>query len=574
MAFQFDPTTARPVDAPKKFEFDPTGAVLEKEGGGPGFIPTIKRTGGQMLTTAATSAEDVIGPNTVTKAVRETGQDIIDRNPAGITKLRDVVDSPWLAVKEAVGQFAPQIGAAAAGGFAGARVGGTLGALAGPGGAAAGAAIGGVAGGLLPIVTQTYGGIREEQKEAGQEDKTRAMLATIPAAALERIGMGKALSVLKGVPGAAAGSIAKEVGKGVLKEGATEGTQNVIEQWGAFKDPTKAENLEDTALSAVMGGIGGGVAGGASGVVDSSRRRAQQQDNRRMAESAAASANGLTEQAQNQPAPLQLGNAPPDQLVSFPDGSVGRRGEVESYLANLPEEERAAARAKLMGQAYTEVNDPQARRWWEGYADGEPQAQRPDYLAEVQQAVRTGTPFSTQQTVDTVRNAMEDAWLAQNVQPDATDPGAPAQAADAIGAQLQGEFDQAGEDSAIAAADVRVRTGRILSGLQNILDGGADNTVQVLGRLNDGLARINEVPLAADEVGRVRRMVDAYMGFKGVGEAAPLPGGTTAALKAMDAFADNAGMEALIPERQGDGGQRDERGAEERASAGAARAPR
>lgn len=234
----------------------------------PGFIPTIKRTGGQMLTTAATAAEDVVGQNAVTRAVHDAGQGIIERNPAGIRSLRDLVDSPWLAVKESVGQFAPQIAAAAVGGAAGAK----LGAFAGPAGAAVGSAIGAA----LPIVTQTYGGIRQEQQESGQEDKTRALLATVPAAALERVGMGKALKVLKGVPGGAAGTVLKEAGKGALKEGATEGAQNVIEQWGAFKDPTKGENLEDTALSAAMGGIGGGVMGGASGAVDGARRRAQE----------------------------------------------------------------------------------------------------------------------------------------------------------------------------------------------------------------------------------------------------------------------------------------------------------
>jgi hypothetical protein len=257
----------------------------------PGFIPTIKRTGGQMLTTAATAAEDVVGPNAVTRAVHDAGQGIIDRNPAGIRSLRDLVDSPWLAVKESVGQFAPQIAAAAAGGAVGAKAGAALGSVVGPAGAAAGGAIGGVAGSLLPIFTQEYGGIRQEQKESGQEDKARALAAAIPATALERVGMGKALNVLQGVPGGAAGTILKEVGKGALKEGATEGAQNVIEQWGAFKDPTKTENLEDTALSAAMGGIGGGVMRAGAGAADGARRRAQESAEaqaRQSAETAAA----------------------------------------------------------------------------------------------------------------------------------------------------------------------------------------------------------------------------------------------------------------------------------------------
>ena len=223
-----------------------------------GFIPTVKRTAGQMMTTAATSADDVVGPNAVTKSLRETGQGIIDRNPAGITSLSDVVDKPWLTVKESLGQFAPQIAAASAGGAAGAA----LGSLAGP----VGTAVGGIAGSLLPIFTQEYGGIRQDQIASGQEDKGRALMAAIPATALERVGMGKALKVLKGVP-IGAGSIAKEVGKGVLKEGATEGAQNVIERVGAFKDPTTSENLGDTGLAAVMGGIGGGIMGGAGGAV-------------------------------------------------------------------------------------------------------------------------------------------------------------------------------------------------------------------------------------------------------------------------------------------------------------------
>jgi len=243
----------------------------------PGFFPTVKRTAGQMLTTLATSAEDVAGPNFATKALQDTGQGIIERNPAGVRKLADIIESPWLATREAVGQLGPQIAAAGAGGLAGAKAGRTLGSIAGPVGAAAGAAIGGVAGSLAPIFTQEYGGIRQEQQESGQEDKARALAAAIPATALERIGMGQAMKVVKGV-GLGPTTVLKEAGKGVLKEGATEGAQNMIEQWGAFKDPREAENLEDSAFAAAMGGIGGGVMGGASGAVDHMRQRGRKAD--------------------------------------------------------------------------------------------------------------------------------------------------------------------------------------------------------------------------------------------------------------------------------------------------------
>lgn len=46
--------------------------------------------------------------------------------------------------------------------------------------------------------------------------------------------------------------------------------------------------------------------------------------------------------------PLRLGNRP-DPLIGFPDGTVGRRSEVEAYINNLPPEQQVAARAKMAG---------------------------------------------------------------------------------------------------------------------------------------------------------------------------------------------------------------------------------
>ena len=220
----------------------------------PGFVSTVKRTAGQMLTTGATSIEDLTGPNAATAAVRRVGQGVIDNNPAGIQSIGDIADSPWLATREALGQLVPQVAAAALG----AKAGGALGGRAAGG---IGRAVGQEVGALLPIASQEYGGIREDQKEAGQEDIGRALLAAGAATGLERVGMGKLLKGLRGeLPPMA--KIPAEIAKGALKEGATEAAQTAIEQVGAFKDPTTSESMQEQALAGVMGGIGGGVLGG------------------------------------------------------------------------------------------------------------------------------------------------------------------------------------------------------------------------------------------------------------------------------------------------------------------------
>ncbi|MDH0423664.1 hypothetical protein N7405_30245, partial [Delftia tsuruhatensis] len=339
--------------------------------------------------------------------------------------------------------------------------------------------------------------------------------------------------------------------------------QSVQEQmWQNYADGKPL--MEGVVRAGTEGAIAGGVMGAGANVSGGANRRARQADQqgRQRAEDAAASANQLAEEAsiQNlagQPVnPVDLG-AP----ANFEDLVTPRpQAEPDPYTAwdqqvqagTRAAQPDAAAPAEAAGPAVDPFTD-----WDEQNAAvreflSRPQdstQQRPDYLAEIQAAVRNGTQFSTQQTVDTVRDAMEDAWLAQNVGADpagAQAPGAGLQAADAMGVQLQGQFQQAGDDAGIAAVDARVRTGRILSGLQNLLDGGAENSAQVLGGLNERLARINDQPLDPAETQRVRRMVDAYMGFRGVGEPAPLPADRA---PAVDPFADNAAMEALIPQR-------------------------
>lgn len=455
-----------------------------------------------------------------------------------------VAQNPLLAAAQAAGSFVGP-GLAVKGAGLAARAGGLAGKAvetAGrAGGVAAGAAMAGgdAAGTAYDLAKQ--GGATEDQ--AVSAARGASVLPAVVGGAGGAFGAERLLAGGKGFAGGAAARAVKTGASEAAQEAVEEGVTQYEGQRAAMPFDPSIDPSKGVAAAAGMGAALGGVTGAGTSLLTGGHSRGQQpQQGEQHAPAEEAATQAL----------LLLGNQPPERLISFPDGSVGRVGEVESYLANLPEDQREEARAKIMGQSIREVNDPaaqQARRWWENYGDGAPQAPGPDYLAEVQAAVRSGTQFSTQQTVDTVRDAMEDAWLAQNVGADPAGtpaPGAGLQAADAMGVQLQGQFQQASEDAGIAAVDARVRTGRILSGLQNLLDGGAENSAQVLGGLNEGLARINEQPLDTAETQRVRRMVDAYMGFRGVGEPAPLPADRA---PAVDPFADNAAMEALIPQR-------------------------
>ncbi|MBJ2142532.1 hypothetical protein JC796_17450 [Delftia acidovorans] len=455
-----------------------------------------------------------------------------------------VAQNPLLAAAQAAGSFAGP-GLAVKGAGLAARAGGLAGKAvetAGrAGGVAAGAALAGgdAAGTAYDLAKQ--GGATEDQ--AVSAARGASVLPAVVGGAGGAFGAERLLAGGKGFAGGAAARAVKTGASEAAQEAVEEGVTQYEGQRAAMPFDPSIDPSKGVAAAAGMGAALGGVTGAGTSLLTGGHTRGQQPQ---QGEQQAPAEEPTTQ------APLLLGNQTPERLISFPDGSVGRVGEVESYLANLPEDQREEARAKIMGQSIREVNDPaaqQARRWWENYGDGQQPAPGPDYLAEVQAAVRSGTQFSTQQTVDTVRDAMEYAWLAQNVGADpagAPAPGAGLQAADAMAAQLQGQFQQASEDAGIAAVDARVRTGRILSGLQNLLDGGAENSAQVLGGLNEGLARINEQPLDTAETQRVRRMVDAYMGFRGVGEPAPLPADRT---PAVDPFADNAAMEALIPQR-------------------------
>lgn len=79
----------------------------------------------------------------------------------------------------------------------------------------------------------------------------------------------------------------------------------------------------------------------------------------------------------------------PDPLISFPDGSVGRRADVESYINQLPENERIPARAKLLGYGQQTIADigkagniDDAIKAFEGSVSSYPDANANDILTK------------------------------------------------------------------------------------------------------------------------------------------------------------------------------------------------
>ncbi len=157
-----------------------------------------------------------------------------------------------------------------------------------------------------------------------------------------------------------------------------------------------------------------------------------------------------------------------------------------------------------------------------------------DPLGELQGRVRAESTYTGSSEVQQLREQLEDAWLELNV---ATETPS-ANAAGPAPAPIDGE--------SIQEVDAKVRSRRIRDALQNLMDGEVSNTLQVVASLDGALERIGDTPLNASERQAVLRVADAYFGFRGAGERAPLPS-PMAALE--DVGADNSSMEALIQER-------------------------
>jgi hypothetical protein len=262
---------------PSAFGFSPA----KPEGG---FAAAAKQAIGQTIKGAGQAAADFIPGVSTQNPVTQYGQSVVDANQTAVRSFGGIADSPWTAVKEAVGNAAGSMGT-----MLGARAIGTgitaAAPFAGPAApvvAGAGqliANVGPIASAMLP----SYSGIRETQikvdpnNEADAKSKAIAALGAATVGAIEtKFGpQGWALAAMKKGGFDAlkqklgADTLRGAIGKGIAKGSAIEGAeglvQNPIEQLSGYQNPTTKEAIQETAFGGAMGAIGGGVIGGGVG---------------------------------------------------------------------------------------------------------------------------------------------------------------------------------------------------------------------------------------------------------------------------------------------------------------------
>jgi hypothetical protein len=143
----------------------------------------------------------------------------------------------------------------------------------------------------------------------------------------------------QGGAGATQKGIARRIVEGGISEGVFEelpqSVQEQIWQNVALDKPLLEGVPESGALGLLAGGVMGGVASGAF-----TNKQGQTQ-----------TAVQPAEQAQPEKPALGLPNYPNEPLISFPDGSAGTQSQAEEYINGLPEDQRIQARSALYGYA-------------------------------------------------------------------------------------------------------------------------------------------------------------------------------------------------------------------------------
>lgn len=188
--------------------------------------------------------------------------------------------------------------------------------------------------------TTSYGSMRDQQEAQGDnttEDKLNALLAAGAIGSVERFAGIE--SLIAGKNGAAS-----TLGKTILRQGAGEAGEEIIqtpiEKFGANQEVFNMDTLDQAAASGLAGFVGGGLAGPLA---------YQFGKKKELLSGANPDPTDELDGAASSQELLGLPNRPNDTMIAFPDGSTGTQAQIDEFLNNLPEEQRVGARATLSG---------------------------------------------------------------------------------------------------------------------------------------------------------------------------------------------------------------------------------
>jgi len=205
---------------------------------------------------------------------------------------------------------------------------------------------------------------------AGLSGAGTALFGAVGGRIAQKLGISDVDTMLAGgASGVTSKGVARRIIEGGISEGAFEelpqSLQDQIWQNAALDKPLLEGVPEAGAMGLVTGASMGAVGAGLS-----SRPKAP------------------VIEPEKETAPLAI-TSNPDPLISFPDGSVGRRADVEAYINELPENERIPARAKLLGYGQQTIEDIEkagniddAIKAFEGSVSSYPDADANDILAK------------------------------------------------------------------------------------------------------------------------------------------------------------------------------------------------
>ena len=235
-------------------------------------------------------------------------------------------------------------------------------------------------------------------------------------------------------------------------------------------------------------------------------------------------------------------------LTAGPVSAIGGRGPVEKPEVTSKDPLRVTP------ETTTEVTDdleqlsPEQRRI---LAQQRAVSERPeDVLAGVQKQIQTAPPTNLQD-IARIKDDHETAIIEGLLNQDAEMK----QASDLAQAQLQQQQEQAKAqlqdksaqetlNNALIGTDAKVREGRLLSRVQDLIENNIPFASTAISDINNKFRVINEAPLTEQERNRVQNIMGMAQAFTNFVNLPQLP------TKTVDKFAENQQMEQQIKERK------------------------